>query len=168
MLKPLLLDFEDGLEGGVLLPQLSSQSAKYFVFGITGQLGNATWTKTGDQSNDWKSALVFFSQNTPTQAQVVFEGVMTTGFSGDMALDDISFNDGHCPPTISCDFEDSNLCGYTQDTTDQFDWTRMSGHTSSTGTGPDNDHTYGTAAGERFLTESRGSGNSSVVRAPDW
>lgn len=133
---------------GVLLYPLSSQSSEFFLLRVTGQLGNATWTKTGDQGNEWKSATVFFSQHVPTQALVVFEGVLTTGYFGDMALDDISFNDGPCPPTISCDFEDSNLCGYTQDTTDQFDWTRMSGHTSTINTGPDNDHTYGTAAGE--------------------
>lgn len=45
----------------------------------------------------------------------------------------------------NCDFENpSGLCGYTQDTTDDFDWTRKHGSTSSSGTGPTTDHTTST------------------------
>lgn len=46
----------------------------------------------------------------------------------------------------SCDFE-QGLCQYTQDTTDNFDWTRQVGSTSSSNTGPMNDHSYGTRYG---------------------
>ena len=52
------------------------------------------------------------------------------------------------PVDTSCDFELSNVCGYTQDKTDSFDWQRSSGKTSSVMTGPTNDHTYGTPVGE--------------------
>ena len=45
-----------------------------------------------------------------------------------------------------CDFE-KDLCGYTQDKTDTFDWTRYRRSTSSAGTGPTADHTKGTTAG---------------------
>lgn len=48
---------------------------------------------------------------------------------------------------IPCDFE-SGLCGWTQDTTDDFDWTSHSGTTDVVGTGPSNDHTLGTSAGK--------------------
>lgn len=48
---------------------------------------------------------------------------------------------------IQCTFESPNLCGWTQDTTDQFDWTPKAGHTTSSGTGPSADHTSGTATG---------------------
>jgi hypothetical protein len=45
----------------------------------------------------------------------------------------------------SCDFENpSGLCGYTQDITDNFDWTRQRGRTASSGTGPSSDHTTST------------------------
>lgn len=50
----------------------------------------------------------------------------------------------------SCDFEDTKICGYTQAKTDNFDWTRANGVTTSQGTGPTNDHTYGTAQGKWF------------------
>jgi hypothetical protein len=97
----------------------------------------------------WKSAAVWLNSTTPITTQVVFEGITAQGYYGNMALDDVSFNEGACPATVNCDFEDPMLCGYTQDTSDQFDWTRQKGHTTSVGTGPTNDHTYGTATGQR-------------------
>ncbi|XP_072046394.1 hyalin-like [Amphiura filiformis] len=42
----------------------------------------------------------------------------------------------------TCNFE-SSLCGYTQTTDDVFDWTRNSGGTPSSSTGPSSDHTTG-------------------------
>ena len=49
----------------------------------------------------------------------------------------------------SCDFE-ANVCSYTEDKTDNFDWTRNSRGTSTVGTGPPSDHTYGTVNGDVF------------------
>ncbi|XP_035699729.1 uncharacterized protein LOC118432298 [Branchiostoma floridae] len=46
------------------------------------------------------------------------------------------------PHPCTCDF-DTDLCQYTQDTTDDFDWTRNSGRTPTGGTGPTGDHTTG-------------------------
>lgn len=53
--------------------------------------------------------------------------------------------------TDTCDFEESNICGYTQDKTDDFDWTRDNGGTTTRGTGPSADHTYGTKEGTSTL-----------------
>ena len=50
-----------------------------------------------------------------------------------------------------CDFEDPQICGYTQDRTDDFDWTRQSGRTSSASTEPFADHTYGTKQGKIIM-----------------
>lgn len=47
----------------------------------------------------------------------------------------------------TCDFQDSTICGYTQDTDDDFNWGRTSGSTSSVDTGPAYDYTYGTSLG---------------------
>ncbi|XP_072049950.1 MAM domain-containing glycosylphosphatidylinositol anchor protein 2-like [Amphiura filiformis] len=48
-------------------------------------------------------------------------------------------------PEYVCDFDDNDspLCDYTQATDDDFDWTRHSGSTPSSITGPDGDHTTG-------------------------
>ena len=45
-------------------------------------------------------------------------------------------------PTATCAFETSDLCGYTQDKDDDFDWSRHRGDTASFDTGPVDDHTY--------------------------
>lgn len=50
----------------------------------------------------------------------------------------------------ACDFEANNICGYMQDTTDNFNWTRTTKATATIGTGPSNDHTYGTSNGIVF------------------
>ena len=44
--------------------------------------------------------------------------------------------------SIQCSF-DSNFCSWIQDKTDNFDWTRKRGATSSGATGPSADHTSG-------------------------
>ena len=46
-----------------------------------------------------------------------------------------------------CSFEEADLCGWSNIGGDNFDWTRDNAGTSSLGTGPRIDHTYGTAAG---------------------
>ena len=48
---------------------------------------------------------------------------------------------------MSCTFETS-FCGFTQDKTDDFDFTRRMGTTPSYDTGPTIDHTLGTNLGE--------------------
>jgi hypothetical protein len=49
----------------------------------------------------------------------------------------------------TCDFEEQTICGFNQAVGgDQFDWTLHSGSTTSTQTGPTNDHTYGTSQGK--------------------
>lgn len=53
-----------------------------------------------------------------------------------------------CTPfSAVCDFETSSICGYQQAINDNFDWTRGNRGTSSSGTGPPSDHTYGTSQG---------------------
>lgn len=43
---------------------------------------------------------------------------------------------------FNCQFS-TGFCGWTQSTTDDFDWTRKQGSTQSAGTGPPSDHTGG-------------------------
>ncbi|XP_078356814.1 thyroid hormone-induced protein B-like [Oculina patagonica] len=51
--------------------------------------------------------------------------------------------DNFCSQQVSCNFE-SGICGWEQEDTDDFDWTRTSGLTPTWWTGPDEDHTTGT------------------------
>lgn len=63
------------------------------------------------------------------------------------------FSDG----SVFCSFENqqaTTLCGYTQDNTDQFDWTLNQKTTATANTGPVTDHTYGSYAGHYVYIES--------------
>jgi len=46
-----------------------------------------------------------------------------------------------------CNFEQQTICNYIQDPNDNFDWSWQTGTTSSSNTGPSNDHTEGSSAG---------------------
>ncbi|KAI8507319.1 MAM domain-containing glycosylphosphatidylinositol anchor protein 2 [Branchiostoma belcheri] len=70
---------------------------------------------------------------------------------------------GQCT-TLSCDFETSDLCGYTQDTTNDQDWIRHSGPTPTTNTGPSVDHTLGTALGYYMYLETSAGTSGDAAR----
>lgn len=109
--------------------------------------------------------------------QVVFEGIRGNSYQGDIAIDDITFTVGACvvlphnavptlpptqgattgPPTapppgkFDCNFE-VDFCTWKQEAySDKFNWTRQSGRTSSTNTGPTTDHTLKTGKIQTFL-----------------
>ncbi|XP_077978860.1 MAM and LDL-receptor class A domain-containing protein 1-like [Glandiceps talaboti] len=118
-----------------------------------GTRGSPVWSRKGTHGDVWHYA--YYNVPTLTNFQVVFEGVRGIDFQGDIAVDDITLSDGICsvPATIDCDFEDDHICGYDQDTSDDFDWTRGSGSTLSNNTGPSYDHTYGTDQGYYMYME---------------
>ncbi|XP_074657056.1 uncharacterized protein LOC141910238 [Tubulanus polymorphus] len=58
-----------------------------------------------------------------------------------------------CDVSVSCQFEDSFLCGYSLGN-DPLQWLRMSGPTSTTETGPQADHTTGNSTGYYMYIES--------------
>jgi hypothetical protein len=67
----------------------------------------------------------------------------------DLAIDDISNIEGECPGSGVCTFQE-DLCSWINGqngVVDDFDWLRNSGATSSLGTGPTVDHTFGTPEG---------------------
>eukprot|EP00057_Strongylocentrotus_purpuratus_P029544 XP_011684018.1 PREDICTED: deleted in malignant brain tumors 1 protein-like [Strongylocentrotus purpuratus] len=75
----------------------------------------------------------------------------------------------HTSASLECDFE-VDECGWEQDTSDDFDWTRHNGSTPSFSTGPDVDHTLGTALGHYMYTEGswpQSPGDYAIMRSPD-
>lgn len=70
------------------------------------------------------------------------------GTYGDIAIDDVSFNDGQCPLSNSCDFESIDLCGYKNDLNSGFSWNRVQG------TDADSDHSYETSTGHYMIAKS--------------
>ncbi|XP_071951991.1 MAM and LDL-receptor class A domain-containing protein 1-like [Antedon mediterranea] len=98
--------------------------------------------------------------------ELVFEAMCGSGIYGDISLDDVRIYDGPCanntvePAVVAidflkagCNFEFDDICNYTQDIADVFDWRRNTGRTPSSNTGPTNDHTYTTSVGHYMYIE---------------
>ena len=82
---------------------------------------------------------------------ITFEGVRGNGYQGDIAIDDVSLEDGSCPNLGDCDFEKDRCTWFEiKDGTDDFDWQLGSGTTLSSSTGPSSDHTLGNAQGKDY------------------
>ncbi|CAH1274166.1 MALRD1 [Branchiostoma lanceolatum] len=121
--------------------------------------GVLIWSKTGDKGDVWQRARVHLEEG--SDFNVIFEGVRGTSFRGDIAIDDVSFRTTPCGG--DCDF-DTGLCGYQQDNTDNFDWTRQQGSTGTSGTGPSSDHTTDSAAGSYMYIEASNRQPGDVAR----
>ncbi|XP_057298293.1 MAM and LDL-receptor class A domain-containing protein 2-like isoform X2 [Hydractinia symbiolongicarpus] len=127
------------------------------------------WRKSGTQGIRWHHGTVDISS--ASKFQVVIEGIAGTGYRGDIAVDDLNLNNGACPPSASCTFEDPKLCGWSNMPGDNFDWTRDNAGTSSSGTGPPFDHTYQTAAGFYMYIEAsnpRSKGHKAWLKSAEY
>ncbi|XP_055957690.1 MAM and LDL-receptor class A domain-containing protein 1-like [Patella vulgata] len=143
------------------------------------------WNKTGDQGYIWMYAQV--QVNSTSGFQFTFDAEIGNGFRGDMAIDDISYYKGICtqvvtttpvptqntvtyPPTnLDCTFDQNNICHWTQDKTDVFDWTLQHHATVSFNTGPTADHTLQNNKGYYIYTESsqRQANDTARIISPD-
>lgn len=109
---------------------------------------STVWSLTGNQGNSWLSASVDLNSYAGGSVQLRFRGVTGTTWQGDMAVDDLSLTTGggggggglSCGATVSSfpynqGFE-SGWGDWTDETGDDFDWSRRSGGTPSSNTGP--------------------------------
>ncbi|CAM4977745.1 unnamed protein product [Rotaria socialis] len=103
------------------------------------------------QSKQWRVGLINL-RDIPYNFALKLDGYVGSGWEGDISLDEIFLTDGECPPTDWCDFETS-FCGWINDTTGDFYWTRTQKATDSIGTEPTTDHTTGTDRGYYIYIE---------------
>ncbi|XP_071490306.1 MAM domain-containing glycosylphosphatidylinositol anchor protein 2-like [Diadema antillarum] len=124
-----------------------------------------------DQRGTTQPAINFYGYN--TSFYIIMEGVSGNSYTGDIAFDDISISQEICHQVIpvaediDCDFE-SGLCEWEQAYGDDFDWTRNSGHTGSSSTGPDGDHTTGSGYYVYIETNSRSYGDCARLWSPAY
>ncbi|CAF0724038.1 unnamed protein product, partial [Brachionus calyciflorus] len=112
-------------------------------------LGKPVWQKLGNQGDQWLLGQVFIEKgNSFSKSRFVIEGIAGNSALGDIAIDDISYNDGPCPLSNTCDFESIDLCGYKNDLNTGIQWTRVQGVT------PDFDHSYSTDIGHYMIAKS--------------
>ncbi|XP_013402242.2 MAM and LDL-receptor class A domain-containing protein 1-like, partial [Lingula anatina] len=147
------------------------------------------YSSSGNRGNRW--IMVYHNWGFALPTQIVFEGVRGLSHTGDIAIDDVSVIPGICQtaatttrppvttqkpvstvrPTIltapfTCNF-DRNVCGFTQSSSDQFDWTRHRGNTSSQNTGPSKDHTTGSGYYMYIEASSpRRPNNTAIIHSP--
>ncbi|CAF4203919.1 unnamed protein product, partial [Rotaria sordida] len=102
---------------------------------------------------NWHEAFVY--RETLGNYQFILEGIVGNKFTDldNIAIDDITTNEGPCSTQKFCDFESQDICGYVHDLSDNFNWTRHRGETNSFGTGPSYDHTTYTTEGYYMYIE---------------
>lgn len=108
------------------------------------------WQRNGTQGAVWKQAQETIMS--PVDYRLSIRGYVGNGYQGDIAIDDFNVSNGACPPNGACDFE-TGFCGWTQSTTDDFDWLIGKSGTASAGTGPRVDHTLQSVTGHFAFIE---------------
>eukprot|EP00057_Strongylocentrotus_purpuratus_P018006 XP_011672480.1 PREDICTED: MAM and LDL-receptor class A domain-containing protein 2 [Strongylocentrotus purpuratus] len=106
------------------------------------------WQETEPRGPGWNQVHLHFTET--GSYYIIFEGVRGNGFSGDIALDDITFHPGSCPTPNVCDFENGE-CYYSQTSPDQFDWEVIQADSQSAA--PAIDNTYRTEYGHVFFAD---------------
>ena len=66
-----------------------------YVPQTNGALGEAVWRRLGNQGSEWLQARVSLPA-LDTASNVVLEGVRGDGWQGDIAIDDVSVEEGLC------------------------------------------------------------------------
>lgn len=99
------------------------------------------WQKSGDQGNAWRSASVSLNSYTSaSNLRIRFNATTGNSYRGDIALDNIGVQGGStgggCNTGNVVDSWESNFEGWTNNSGDDFNWTRGSGNTPSRNTGP--------------------------------
>jgi hypothetical protein len=71
---------------------------------------------------------------------LIQQGDVSNKYTGYVAVDNVKLLSGYCPVAQFCDFESPDICGYENDPSGDFTWTRNRRGTSSLETGPSYDH----------------------------
>lgn len=128
--------------------------------------GSPKWSKNSEvRDSAWMYGQVEIGTSASSDFSVVFEAIKLTSNVNDnlvIGLDDINIRIGQCKPPINCDFEELNLCSWTQSDANDFDWLINQGQTDSFDTGPHVDVTLGNDEGAYIYVES-----SSPAKAGD-
>ncbi|XP_072036874.1 MAM and LDL-receptor class A domain-containing protein 1-like [Amphiura filiformis] len=122
----------------------------YIVNGTDSNTHNILWSMSGNRGHKWRAAEVHL--DSAVDFQVVFEAMQGDGYRGDIAIDDIKIVADVCPgehhvhnySSITCDFEEAEICYYEQENTaDDIDWAWINGDSAShrLPVGPSTDHT---------------------------
>lgn len=113
----------------------------------TGSGWSTIWSISGDQGANWNAQSVDLAAYLGTTVQLRFVGSTAASWAGDMAVDDIGLSTsggggggGNCTASVSsypyAESFEAGFGNWSQGSGDDLDWTRDSGGTPSSGTGP--------------------------------
>lgn len=110
-----------------------------------GSTWNSAWSASGDKGNSWLTASVNLNSYAGNTIKLRFNGLTSNSYTSDMSVDNLSLTTstsggGSCTGGITSfpyseGFE-SSFGLWTQGTGDDFNWSRNSGSTPSSNTGP--------------------------------
>ncbi|XP_072032158.1 MAM and LDL-receptor class A domain-containing protein 1-like [Amphiura filiformis] len=152
------------------------------------------WSRYGNQGRKWRVASVTFSVVLDKSSQIIMEvqrGMVNSPWI--IAINDVRVAEGPCyvvsqrphvqdpvyPKAFNCSFETSSLCGFTQDTKDDFDWTHRYNtpffNAPSTGNTVSVNHRIGACSGssnyfldvmQNYMTDIPDKGLRATLRSP--
>nr|XP_054757474.1 MAM and LDL-receptor class A domain-containing protein 1-like [Lytechinus pictus] len=99
-----------------------------------------------DQGNNWYVAQVNIGIEPGVGFyRLIFEAVRGGSIYSDIAIDEIKYHNGSCPPLKTCGFESNVMCGWKNEILyDMFDWSRNTASSLRPDLG---DHTNGVSSG---------------------
>lgn len=111
-----------------------------------GSTWNSAWSESGNKGNSWLTASVNLNSYAGSTIKLRFNGVTSTSYTSDMSVDNLSFTTttggggGSCTGGITSfpyteGFE-AGFGSWSQGSGDDFNWSRTSGSTPSSNTGP--------------------------------
>ena len=96
------------------------------------------WRRTGDQGRHWQHGQLQIDPGNLI-TRVAFEVNAVWSIRSEVSVDDMTLIDGPCIKpdfySVSCTFEEQNICGYFSDPTAETAWTRAKGSTPTETTG---------------------------------
>lgn len=128
------------------------------------------WTRSGSQGNVWTTDTISLNAYTTEQSlRIRFSGTTGAGFTSDMAIDGIEIRQGapSCTRVNTFPYTEGfeNTLGlWTQDGSDNFDWTNRTGGTPSNNTGP----TAASSGNYYLYTEATGNNptQTAILKSP--
>lgn len=116
--------------------------------------GQAIWSKLSHENQlDWRFGEIDIGKSATGEYSIVFEGVkLKNDDKAIVAIDDLIIKIGECPKPIDCNFEDFNLCSWSQYKDNDLDWELSQGIFNYVG--PDVDVTLGTDEGVYIYIDS--------------
>lgn len=140
-----------------------------------GSSWSSIWSETGNQGNAWQSASVDLAAYTGGTVQLRFNRLTGATWQADIALDNVEVTSGGggnsgCAGGVSLPYSESfesSIGAWTQSSADDINWTRDSGGTPSSNTGPSG----GSAGSWYMFVEASGNGTgypnkSAILNSP--